>query len=399
MTATFNLHLIMSVKIPTCQNEISKEWLKVVLKSKSTTTETEDNDVEVSELVTVNEKNGFLSGATKAKVTINGQEKNLFIKAIVNPDDPFRHLFYLNNFDEVEIRFYKEYLPAIVQFTKEQLGSEKDNTTAIILENMVPKFYSGDFCLEKEQRGFYMIMDDLSSQYSMKTGPEGLNFQQINDALVKIAKFHSATYAFNLKYPEKVQSWKLKCWLNEWLKDAGFYRLMDTCFDNFIKDLEKENCDLIKPVTNLKEKWLELYKASLVVDERFISHGDLWINNIMVSDDMDRSMILDWQNLAPDHPVIDVAFLLCTSLTPDNLNQWTNDLIKSYVNAFEETCLQFKTKIPFNIDEFQRMFYENGVALIFLIWMSAYEETISVQPHYKDRFMWQLEKVLQATTY
>ena len=41
----------MSVKIPTCQNEISKEWLKVILKSKSVTTETEDYDVKVNELV------------------------------------------------------------------------------------------------------------------------------------------------------------------------------------------------------------------------------------------------------------------------------------------------------------------------------------------------------------
>ena len=167
----------------------------------------------------------------------------------------------------------------------------------------------------------------------MKTGPEGLNFKQINDALVKMAKFHSAAYAYNLKYPDKVQSWKLKCWLNEWLKDPGFYKLMDTCFDNFIKDLEKENPALIEPVTNLKQKWLELFKASLVVDERFISHGDLWINNIMVNDDNNTSMILDWQNLAPDHPVIDVAFLLCTSLTPENLDNWTKDLIQSYVNS------------------------------------------------------------------
>ena len=171
---------------------------------------------------------------------------------------------------------------------------------------------------------------------------------------------------------------------------------MDACFDNFIKDLEKENSDLIKPVSILKQKWIELYKASLVVDERFISHADLWINNIMVCDDTDRSMILDWQNLAPNHPVIDVAFLLCTSLTPENLDLWTNDLIKSYVDAFQETCLQFKIEIPFNFDQFQKMFFEKGVVLIFMIWMSAFEETISVQPHYKCRFIWQLKKVLEA---
>ena len=392
----------MSVKIPTCQNDITKQWLIEVLKFPKSATETEDNDVEVTELVTIKEKNGFLSGVAKAKVIINGQGKNLFVKTIVDPDDPFHDYSCVSNFDEVEVRFYKEYLPAIVEFTKEQMGTENDNTTATILENMVPKFYSGDYCLEKEQRGFYLIMDDLSSQYRMKNGPEGLNFKQINDALIKIAKFHSAAYAFNMKYPDKVQSWKLKCWLNEWFKDPEIDKLMNTCFDNFIKDLENDNPDLITPVSNLKQKWLELFKASLVFDDRFISHADLWINNIMACDDTDTSMILDWQSLAPDHPVMDVAFLLCTSLTPENLDQCINDLIKSYVDAFQKTCLQFKIKIPFNFEEFQKMFYEKGVVLIFMIWMSAYDESINffktlVQPHFKSRFIWQLRKVLETS--
>ena len=70
----------MSVKIPTCQNDITKQWLIEVLKFPKNATETEDNDVEVTELVTIKEKNGFLSGVAKAKVIINGQGKNLFVK-------------------------------------------------------------------------------------------------------------------------------------------------------------------------------------------------------------------------------------------------------------------------------------------------------------------------------
>ena len=145
-------------------------------------------------------------------------------------------------------------------------------------------------------------------------------------------------------------------------------------------------------------------KGKINVDERFISHGDLWINNIMVnnnsnndSEETNTSMILDWQTLCPDHPVMDVGFLLCTSLTPENLDQWANDLIKSYIGTFQETCLQFKTEMPFNLDEFRDLFYANGVVLVFMFWMSAYEETIRGKPHYKDRFMWQLRKMMTVS--
>ena len=93
---------------------------------------------------------------------------------------------------------------------------------------------------------------------------------------------------------------------------------MDTCFDSFIKDLENEDPDLAKAVTNLKKVWLKVYKEKINVDERFISHGDLWINNIMVNES-NMSKILDWQTLCPDHPVMDVGFLLCTSLIPEDL--------------------------------------------------------------------------------
>ena len=110
-----------------------------------------------------------------------------------------------------------------------------------------------------------------------------------------------------------------------------------------------------------------------------------------------EAIILDWQNLCPDHPIMDLAFLICTSLTPENLDNWTTDLIQSYFNAFKETCARFGVEMPFQLKELNFLFFDNGVWLIFFCWLSAYEETISVQPHYKKRFMWQLENCLKVS--
>ena len=165
-----------------------------------------------------------------------------------------RHLFDDNKFDEIEIRFYKELLPTLIQFsTQEEISGKK--CTANSLEHMVAKFYSGDYSLEKGDRGYYLVLEDLSNHYSMKKGPEGLNFQQINDILVKIAKFHSTTYAFNIKNPEIVKKWNLESWQEKTSNDPEFINLMENCMDNFIKDLKKEEPNLVKPVSNLKKRW------------------------------------------------------------------------------------------------------------------------------------------------
>ena len=86
----------------------------------------------------------------------------------------------------------------MVYFSTENTEDEKLSKS---LENMVAKLYSGDYCLEKDQRGFYLIMEDLSAnQYIMPgKGPvksEGFTFDQINHILLKMARFHSLAYAF-----------------------------------------------------------------------------------------------------------------------------------------------------------------------------------------------------------
>ena len=121
------------VKIPKCQNDITTEWLKEVIKSKDSkfVTASSDNIVEIIEIFIVEVKNAFLSGASKAKVNINGKINNLFIKTIVNPDDPLRFLYDDNRFDEVEISFYQEYLPDLVSFVKEEIPDQEENNSIL----------------------------------------------------------------------------------------------------------------------------------------------------------------------------------------------------------------------------------------------------------------------------
>ena len=357
----------MALEIPKSSNDITKQWLQEALKSSE-----KAENVEVIEISQLKEKTGFLSGAVKAKVNINGNEKNLFIKTIIGQDDPFRTFYDTSNLDELEIRFYKEYLPALVDFTKQE-SSDKENTKLHSLENMIVKFYCGDYSLDKEERGFYLILNDLSSQYKVKTGPEGLNFGQTKDIFVKIAKFHATAYAFNAKNPAKVNNWNLRSWREKASKHTDFILLMESCFDKLVKSYETaKKSDLVKSVGNLQNYWIDLYSGG-EIDRKFVTHGDLWINNIMVKKNSDEAIILDWQTLCPDHPVFDVAFLLCTSLTIENLENWTDDLIKFYVESFQEACVDFKMELPFDLEKFKKMFFDQNI-LLFMSWKSMGDE-------------------------
>ena len=50
---------------------------------------------------------------------------------------------------------------------------------------------------------------------------KGLNLDQVTNAIVKIATFHSVAYAFNFYNPETVKKWNLSSWRENWLEDPG----------------------------------------------------------------------------------------------------------------------------------------------------------------------------------
>ena len=96
-------------------------------------------------------------------------------------------MYDTNNFDEVEIGFYKNYLPDLVKFERSRCKNSE-------LEELVPKVYDGNYCLENGKRGFYLIMEDLSANnYNMA---KRFTFEELNQILQKIARFHSLAYAY-----------------------------------------------------------------------------------------------------------------------------------------------------------------------------------------------------------
>ena len=183
-----------------------------------------------------------------------------------------------SNAEEIEIRFYNEFLPALVDFAKKEIYDNENISKS--LERMIPRFYSGDYCLKEDERGFYLILEDISDQYDLLRGREDVFFSEIKDVLVKMAIFHSVAFTFNLKNPNTVRKWNLKPWSDKALTKPRYVNLMEKCFELFQNENDT-NPSLINVATTLKNTWNNKVFNKTRNDERFISHGDLWRNNIM----------------------------------------------------------------------------------------------------------------------
>ena len=69
-----------------------------------------------------------------------------------------------------------------------------------------------------------------------------------------------------------------------------------------------------------------------------IVHGELWDRNLMVKENQVK--ILDWKNAKLGSATLDLAFFMLSSTTWQVRDQSTTDLLKTYYDAFCDTCSQ-----------------------------------------------------------
>ena len=108
-------------KMITSPSEVTEEWLKETL-----LLNLKEDSIEVVQFEKITAKNGYLSGAFKAQVKIKDQVQKLFIKSILDPDDPFRYMMDKNAMDRIEIQFYNTFLPQLIQYEKEKCQGKSE---------------------------------------------------------------------------------------------------------------------------------------------------------------------------------------------------------------------------------------------------------------------------------
>jgi hypothetical protein len=375
----------MATKVPLNTDEVTEEWLRCVMQDALKVTA-----VKVIALEPIKESGGFLSGAFKAQIKIEDRSiMRLFVKMSLPADNPFRTFMEEYNIDVTEVKAYTEYLPMLVKFETEQLGISK-------LTSISPKLYAGECSMEKDKRGFYLIMEDLTPDYRMTKTEEGLSLKQLNVTLSCIAQLHAVSYAYG--QVNKVDFGpELRSHFDKFLQDPNILAMLDTAFTVAIKDLEENPSakHLAKPMANLSKHYQKPFMHAVdTTDTRFLIHGDLWSNNIMFNTDDSECRIFDWQFFSAASPINDFVIAAYSSADPKDSEAWLDEMFTTYFDKFSSTCQELNMELPYDKDHFVNECMTKGFLGCVAFLLFAYEE-ICRKPKFIGRFNWMLEMAIK----
>ncbi len=376
---------------PTKPSEVTPEWLQAVM------TEALKSDAKVLDLVPITDNNGFLSSIFRAKVqSLDGGIINVFVKigmefGKANPEE--EQFIRATNVDLAEVDFYKGDLAQLIAFEKQHLGTSE-------VEDILPKIYSCDYNDNPDHRGVYLVMEDLSVDFTkIELGP-GATFVQLKVLVESLARFHAISYCYGkikgITYDPKIRKLpfdgflcteeiisKMPGWLEMAIEDFGNHEVGR----NLVPYLEK-----------MSRHWQDSMAKGFAEESenRFLTHGDLWVNNVMVRKDDAACKIFDWQFLCAKAPYIDFTKIVAYGAEPVNVKAWWDDLVNVYMNKMESTCKHFDLKPPFSREEFNKSLFREGFFPIFCMIMLGYD-ILCRDPKLKmfERFVWVTEMAVK----
>ena len=264
---------IMNVKevpIPMTPDQVNEAWLKSVFKSNH-----EKNDIEVIEVKAVRANIGYMSSAFQAKILINEKLEDVFIK-IMPLGDHQRSILEKYPFDATEIHVYENVLPKLEKFEESVLGSSH-------LKQMFCKFYAGKSSLNKKSRGYFVILEDVSSNFHMPNCNQGLTMTQILSAIKRLAQFHGTSYCYGKL--NGMMDFGSDFAFTKFFENPEDRKFDKNGFDLAIEKLKAHN-ELQSAIIleGLQNNYLEKFKMAFYgTNQDFLTHRDLWPCNLMFS--------------------------------------------------------------------------------------------------------------------
>lgn len=326
---------------------------------------------------------------SKARVILDGQENGLFIKIMPSADQPQRVFIENNALDEREVKIYKNLFSQLELFEKKELGRSEINSIHC-------KFWDGNSCQDKSNRGFYVILEDISDEFKMPDFDQGLKDEEIIDSLHNLAYFHATTFCYGQKHGiDFVQEYPMA--YHQFLDEDESIKFIDSLFPRAIKQLkETNNEDLAKVLEKLSaENYAEKFKSAYGgQDGRFLTHGDIWANNIMVNH-QGKTKLIDWQFTCGSSPYLDIAAMAFMNQDPDLLAKNSKAFLQAYFLQFQKICAQFKVSGPWpTFEQFEKLAIDKGFLSLF-VWLLVSFSPCVYSPRIFNRFVYIFQKARQ----
>ena len=369
--------------VPTKPEQVTDEWLTKVLQDAT------KKDIEVLKVEGHKNEGGVLSCVFKAVAQIDGQKTKLFIKTMPLPDQPQRVFIEDFGLDDREVETFTRILGQLETFEKETLGQSG-------IKSITCRFFAGNCCQEKSNRGFYVVMEDISSDYTMPDLDKGMSKGQIESALKKLAYLHALSYCYGQKSGKDFTK-EYPMAYHSFLEGKDSQKFIEEMFKRAGEGLCKSNeTQLAEILENMSKKYIAKFKIGYGgQDGRFITHGDMWSNNVMCHNSKDDCILIDWQFTCASSPYLDIAAMIYMSQDPDLVEKHSCEMLKTYLNRFEEICLAFQIKSPWdNFDSFQTLAYKEGYLSLF-VWMLVSFSPCVYTTRILDRFIYVFKKAIQ----
>ena len=372
--------------IPHAPKDITKEWLETVFKKHNPDVQ---EGVQILEIRPVQEKTGFLSSVFKAKLRIgnDGDIVPLFIKY---SDVSNEATSFVNDSscDITEIKTYVDVFPDLMAFEKRQ-------ETAPRMKDIIPRCYGGDYDENQANRGYYLLLQDMSPEYALLDFNTGLSYEEMAVALKKMAIFHATTYAWHIK--ENVNfAEKYSEIINKFSETDVFEKMGQVSIEYWTKEFNL-SMEERKIWTNFTCNMRRLFDVSCREENelRFLCQGDIWANNVLYNQSGTDCILLDWQFLSNYSPLWDVASMIFTGLDKDVLEANLDSLLEVYHSELAMLCEEFHVQGPWTLESFKANMMSHG--LIYALCWATPSQCISEEySRYGPRIHWIFRKCLEV---
>ncbi len=378
---------MIKMSVPLSVNDVTQKWLKDVMKE---ALEIEE-ELEVVKLEQVKNKKGIFSEAFKAIIRLpaDGKTLDLFIKMGISSENSFSSFVAKYNLEATEVKAYVEDLPQLVEFEKTHLGFSG-------LEDVIPKVYAANSVNDKEKRGCYFVMEDLSKDFQPVKSENDVTFENLKLGLQYIARLHGVSYCHSVM--SKITWPKQKRHL--FTKFFDDQENIDKIKDNFkqvIKDLEvmEAGKHLAPRMEHLSKTFEESFKTCVGNDDRILVHGDFWCDNVMFSQDESKCKIFDWQFFSSASPVVDFKDMAIMSVPLEKMADWLPKLTDVYYEKLTKTCQAFNIENPFTKERLIKDCNAQGTFALVADWMLFYDPDIDREKGRMERLIWLLERAIK----
>ncbi|XP_063927629.1 uncharacterized protein LOC135140848 [Zophobas morio] len=277
----------------------------------------------------------------------NGPEKISLVAKTVPPNEFIQELFMTSITFRNEIVFYKQIVPTLQEFQRENGVKEVIDFT--------PKYFGSRLNLtggESVDENGALVLENLKIQdYVTLDSTAGLDLGTTKLILADLAYLHAVPLAYKIRKPADFAK-NIKPFLNDWT--PNMHSTMKELISHLIDQLEQ-----IHPFKTRLLDSFEKIKQYFPAREPFatIAHNDCWVGNNLVKFQGStpiKNKLLDYQIASYGSPARDIVFFLFSSVKNHVVKKHYDHLIEWYHRMFISILEDLKCDTQqFSLDAFK----------------------------------------------